>query len=71
MSAPAPIDVAVQRRRLLIMLGLDAVCVVVALAAAIGFLSLHIAWMGGLFAAAVVAGFAAQIWLVLGLRRGA
>lgn len=69
MSAPEPIDVAVQRRRLALMLGINAVCAVVAIAAAIGYLNRHIPWMGAVFAAAVLAGFASHIWLVMGLRR--
>lgn len=68
MTAPAPMDLAVQRRRLMIMLIADAVCVLVAIGAVIGFLSFHIVWLGAVFVAAVLAGFAAQIWLVLGLR---
>ncbi|HEY2660730.1 MAG TPA: hypothetical protein VGI79_13485 [Caulobacteraceae bacterium] len=69
MNDPAPIDVALQRRRLAVMLGINGICVVVAIAAAIGFLHNHVAWLGVLFAAAVLAGFGAHIWLVLGLRR--
>jgi len=69
MTSAGQIDVALQRRRLMWMLAIDAACVLVAIGAVIGFLGFHIAWMGPLFALAVVGGFAAQIWLVLGLRR--
>ena len=69
MSSPAPIDVALQRRRLIAMLAFDGLCVVVAVAAAIGYLSFHVVWLGLVFAGAIVAGFAAQVWLMLGLRR--
>lgn len=67
MSGQTPIDVAVQRRRLMIMIAIDAVCVLVAVVAIIGALSFHVAWMLGLFVLAVLAGFGAQVWLVLGL----
>jgi len=67
-SAPAGIDVAHQRRRLMIMLAFDALCVVAAIASVIGFLSFHVRWMGALFVLALIAGFAAQVWLVLGLK---
>lgn len=69
MNAPAPIDVALQRKRLAVMLGVNAVSVVVAVIGVIGYLKHHQAWMGGLFAIAVLVGFAAHLWLVLGLRR--
>lgn len=51
------------------MAAINAVCLVLAVASAIGFISYHVGWLGAVFAAAVVAGFAAQVWLVLGLRR--
>ncbi len=51
------------------MLAIVAVCVLVALVAIVGYLSFHIAWMGGLFALAAIAGFAAQIWLVIDFAR--
>ena len=69
MNGSAPIDVALQRRRLALMLGVNGVCAVITIAAAVGFLRYHLAWMGVLFAAAMLAGFGAHIWLVLGLRR--
>ena len=68
MSGPGPIDVALQRRRLIRMLVIEALCVAVALASVIGFLSFHIPWLGALFVVAVLIGFSAQIWLVLGMR---
>jgi hypothetical protein len=70
MSGQTPIDVAVQRRRLMIMIAIDAVCVLVALVAIIDALSFHVGWMLGLFVLAVLVGFGAQVWLVLGLRQG-
>jgi len=52
----------------MVMLAVDALCVVVALVAVIGFLSFHIAWLGAVFALAVLTGFGAQIWLMMGLK---
>ena len=66
-SPNRPIDIARQRRRLMTMLAIDAVCFLVALAAIVGDLSFHIAWLGWVFAGAVLAGFAAQGWLIAGL----
>ena len=67
MSGQPAIDVAAQRRRLMIMIAIDAVCVVVALVAIVGALGFHVKWMLGLFVLAVLAGFGAQVWLMLGL----
>ena len=69
MNPPDALDIAHQRRRLIRMAAINAVCVIVAVASAIGFVSFHIAWLGAAFAAAVLSGFATQVWLVLGLRR--
>ena len=69
MTEPEPIDIARQRRRLMIMVGIDAVCVLVALASIVGDLSFHISWLAWLFAIAVIVGFGAQIWLIAGLRK--
>ena len=51
------------------MIGFDAVCVLIAAGAIVGDLSFHIAWLGWVFGAAMIAGFAAQVWLVAGLMR--
>ena len=68
-QTPAPIDVALQRRRLFIMVGIDAVCLLIAMGALVGDMGFHIHWMKWLFLAAVAAGFAAQAWLIAGLRK--
>jgi hypothetical protein len=70
MSGQTPPDVAQLRRRLMIMATIDGVCVLVALAAMVGAWGFHVGWMLGLFVPAVVVGFGAQVWLVLGLRQG-
>ena len=62
--------VAGLRRRLMLVLGIDAVCLLIAAGAIFGYLSVHIAWMGAVFALAMVAGFGAQIWLVVSFARG-
>jgi hypothetical protein len=63
------VQVAALRRRLMAMIAMVAACVLVAAGAIVGYLSFHIAWMGALFAVAMIAGFAAQIWLVLGVAK--
>jgi hypothetical protein len=68
-SEPAPIDVPRQRRRLMVMIAVDAACVLVAMAALVGDLAFHISALIWLFAAAMVAGFAAQAWLIVGIRK--
>jgi hypothetical protein len=74
-AAPAAdagaIDVSAQMRRLIIMAVINVVCVVTAVVSAFGFLNHHVAWMGALFALAMLVGFGSHIWLVLGLRRKA
>ena len=62
-------EVAILRGRMMRMIAIDAVCVLVAMAGIVGYLSFHIGWMGWLFGAAMVAGFAAQIWLVIDFMR--
>jgi hypothetical protein len=69
LSGADPIDVARQRRRLMVMAAINGLCLAVAIAGAVGFISFHIPAMGALFAVALVAGFAAQVWLVLGLKQ--
>jgi hypothetical protein len=71
MTAPAGIEVPVQRRRLAAMLAVNFVCVVVGASAAVGGFAYHIGWLVYVFAAALLTGFAAHIWLMLGLARSA
>ena len=68
-DGPPLIDVARQRRRLFIMVAMDLVCLLVAMGALVGDMGFHIHWMMWVFLAAVVAGFAAQGWLIAGLRK--
>jgi len=56
-------QIALLRKRLMRMIA------IVAVVGVIGYLSYHIAWMGGLFAVATLAGFGAQIWLIVSFAR--
>jgi hypothetical protein len=56
------------KKRLFAMLAVDAICAVIAVAAAIGVFSAGIAWLQWVLVAALLAGFAAQIWFIAGLR---
>ena len=69
MSGQFTPQVARLRRRLMIMVAIDALCVLVALVAMIGAWGFHVGWMLGLFVPAMLVGFGAQVWLVLGLIR--
>jgi hypothetical protein len=53
------------------MLAINLVCALVAAGAAIGAFAWHVQGLTYLFAAALVIGFAAHVWLMLGLARGA
>ncbi|MET0272429.1 MAG: hypothetical protein ABW360_05525 [Phenylobacterium sp.] len=57
------------RKRFMLMAGVNAAAVLVAIAGAVGFFVYGVDWALGVFAAALVAGFAAQIWFILGLGR--
>lgn len=58
-------QIALLRKRLMRMIAIVAVCALVAAGAVVGYLSFHIAWMGALFAVATLAGFGAQVWLII------
>lgn len=63
------VDVQAMRKRLMVMLAVDAVCAVIAVAAAIGAFAMGVGWLQWAFVAALVAGFAVQIWFIAGFRR--
>jgi hypothetical protein len=71
MTVQGAIEVPAQRRRLAVMLAINLVCVLVGASAAIGAFAYRIGWLDYVFAAAILVGFAAHIWLMLGLARGA
>jgi hypothetical protein len=62
-------NVALQRRRLWIALGVTAAALVVALAAIVASFGFHAAWGMWLFAAAILVGFGSHGWLMLGVAR--
>jgi hypothetical protein len=62
-------DVHVAKKRLVTMLAINGVCMVVAIAAAVGAFGYGIAALIWLFGLAVVTGFGAQIWFIAALRR--
>jgi len=62
-------NVARQKRRLMLALGATAVSLVVAIGAVIGSFGFHIGWMMWVFAGALAAGFASHAWLMLGVWR--
>jgi hypothetical protein len=62
-------DVDVAKKRLVTMLAIDGVCMLIAIAAAVGAFGYGIDALMWLFGVAVVAGFGAQIWFIAALRR--
>ncbi|MDR3510377.1 MAG: hypothetical protein P4L73_01975 [Caulobacteraceae bacterium] len=71
MTTPDVIEVPRQRRRLAVMLGVNLVCLVVAAAAAVGVFAYHLLWPIYVFVGALLAGFGAHVWLMLGLAQRA
>jgi len=63
------VNLALQRRRLFAAMAVTGVALAVALAAAVGMFSLHLAWAVWVFAGALVVGFASHGWLMWGLWR--
>lgn len=57
------------KQRFMIMVGIDALCVMIAVGAIIGDLRFHLAWALPAFAAAILIGFAAQIWFIVSLAK--
>ena len=63
-------DVALQQRRLFTTLAINGVCALAAVAGIVGGLVFHVDWMNWLFVAALVIGFGAQTWLIVGFLKG-
>jgi hypothetical protein len=63
------LDVALQRRRLWVTLGVTAAALIVALAGVVASFAFHEAWGMWLFAGAILVGFASHGWLMLGVAR--
>ncbi len=56
-------------QRFMAMVGIDAACVIVAFCAIVAAVAYHQAAGLPVFVAAILAGFGAQIWFILGLAR--
>ena len=63
------LDLEQSKRRMMIMLAIDAVAFVVAIGAAIGAFGFKIEWLTFVFLIALLIGFAAQFWFIAGVRR--
>jgi len=61
-------DLEATKRRLKVMVAIDAVCGIVAAAAAYGAFGMGMDWLIAVFIAALVAGLGAQIWFIAGVR---
>ena len=62
-------DIALQKRRLFVALGLTTVALIVSLCALVALFALHLTWALWVFVGAILAGFASHGWLMLGLAR--
>jgi|HubBroStandDraft_1064217.scaffolds.fasta_scaffold264511_3 hypothetical protein len=62
-------NIELQRRRLMITMGLTTVALVVALAAVVALLVFHLNWAVWGFVAAILAGFGSHAWLIAGVAR--
>jgi hypothetical protein len=57
------------KHRFMVMVGVDAVCVMIAIAALVGDLSYHLDHALLAFVAAMLVGFGAQLWFIAGLAK--
>ena len=62
-------DANIQKKRLTVMLAINAVCFVLAGVAIYGAVSLRIDWLRLVFLGAIVAGLGPHIWFILGWMR--
>jgi hypothetical protein len=62
-------DTLALKRRLHAMIAIDVVCLLVAVAAIVGYVAGHIAFLGPVFVAAIAAGVAAQVWFIVGFAK--
>ncbi|HWT51647.1 MAG TPA: hypothetical protein VN113_05645 [Caulobacter sp.] len=62
-------DAALQKKRLTVMLGINAVCFVLAGVAIYGAVSLRIDWLRLVFLGAILAGLGSHVWFILGWMR--
>jgi hypothetical protein len=62
------LDIAAVKRRRTVMLAINGLAVLGALAGAVGYFGYGQSWALPVFVAAMLAGFGAQIWFIAGLR---
>ncbi len=62
------LDVSRMKRRLAVMMAANVTAALTATAAIVGYLKFELGWGLGVFVAALVIGFAFQIWFVPGVR---
>ena len=62
---PVSPQYAAHKRRLFIMLGVVAVCFMIAASMVFGYVRTHETWMLVAFALAILAGFASQGWMIV------
>jgi hypothetical protein len=62
-------DSRVQKRRMFTMLAVNAVCLLVAAAAIVGYVTGGVVILGPVFVAAIAAGVASQVWFIVGVAR--
>jgi hypothetical protein len=64
---PPPVnpEFAAHKRRLYVMLGIVSICFMIAAGMVLAYVRTHETWMLGAFAAAIIAGFAAQGWMIV------
>jgi len=58
-----------QRKRLLVMAGVNLAAVVIAVGFMVAWAKFGVAWAFPVFIATLAAGFGAQIWFIVGFRR--
>jgi hypothetical protein len=62
-------DVATAKKRMAVMVAVDVVCVLAAIVSITLAFKLQQSWLLGVFAAALLVGFGAQIWFIAGFAR--
>jgi hypothetical protein len=62
------LDVATVKKRRAVMMIVNVLAALTALAAIVAYFKLALGWALGVFVVALLAGFAAQIWFIAGLK---
>ncbi|MDB5493498.1 MAG: hypothetical protein JWP86_835 [Phenylobacterium sp.] len=63
------LDLRAAKRRLVVMIVINAAALAAGLAALIGYFRFHLDWALAAFAVLIAVGIGAQIWFIAGLRR--